>query len=202
MKPQSAPSDRQWFAAAMRQTGLVALALGICVIARAADPVIDNERVTVRDMTGTMPAVPHDFVAVSLSRPGTVSLGRKGSTAGEPGARTVLIELKDHPVAPIPNTSGYPLAFPRPHVEKLFENERVIVWSYRWLPGEPTPMDFHDKDVVVVYEEDTKIKSTTLDGKSVVGAHKSGDILFNRRDRTHTELLIGSSGSAVITELK
>jgi hypothetical protein len=26
------------------------------------------------------------------------------------------------------------------HVKKLLENNRVVVWSYRWNPGEPTPM--------------------------------------------------------------
>lgn len=202
MNPQTALSHRRWSVAAVRQAGLIALALSVCVLARAADPVIDNERVTVRDTTGTTTSVQHDFVAIPMNRPGTAVVGTKGGTVGEPGARTVLIELKDHPVAPIPNTSGYPLAFPRPHVDKLFENERVIVWSYRWLPGEPTPMHFHDKDVVVVYEEDTTLKSTTPDGKSEVNAHKSGEIRFNLRNRTHTELLVGSSGSAVITELK
>jgi hypothetical protein len=68
--------------------------------------------------------------------------------------------------------------------------------------GEPTPMHFHDKDVVVVYRQDTALKSTTPDGKTVVNEYKSGDIRFNRRDRVHTELLVRGTGSAVIIELK
>jgi hypothetical protein len=202
LRPTPAPARQRRSATAGARAGLVALALGIFALARAEPPVIDNERVTVRDTTGAVPAVPLDFVAVRLDRPGTAEVGRKGSAAGAPGAHTVVIELKDHPVAPIPNTSGYPPAFPRPHVERLFESDRVIVWSYRWLPGEPTPMHFHDKDVVVVFEEDTVLRSTTPDGRSVVNTYKSGDIRFNRRDRTHTERLVGDSGSAVITELK
>jgi len=55
---------------------------------------------------------------------------------------------------------------------------------------------------VVAYEEDTALKSTTPDGKSVVNEYKFGDIRFNRRDRTHTELLVRDTGSAVMTELK
>jgi hypothetical protein len=58
------------------------------------------------------------------------------------------------------------------------------------------------KDVVVVFEEDAALKSTTPDGKSVVNENKSGDIRFNRRDRVHTEVLVRGTGSAVITELK
>ena len=63
-------------------------------------------------------------------------------------------------------------------------------------------MHFHDKDVVVVYMEDTALKSTTPDGKSVLNEYKSGETRFNRRDRSHTELLVRGTGSAVMTELK
>jgi hypothetical protein len=170
--------------------------------ARAAQPVIDNERVTVWDVTGKLPPAAHDFVAVSLTHKGTAVLGHKGETPGKDGERTVVIELKDHVVPPLANTSGYPNAFPRPHIKKLLETDRVIVWSYRWNPGEPTPMHFHDKDVVVVYEEDTALKSTTPDGKSVVNEYRDDQIKFNPRSRVHTELLVRGTGSAVMTELK
>ena len=181
---------------------MVAIALGSAALVQAAQPIIDNERVTVWDTTSPLPPAEHDFVAVSLTKKGTAVLGRKGEVPGKEGARTIVIELKDHPVAPLPNKSGYPNAFPRPHVKKLFENDRVIVWSYRWNPGEPTPMHFHDKDVVVVYEEDTALKSTTPDGTSVLNEYKDGQTKFNLRDRTHTETLVRGTGSAVMTELK
>jgi hypothetical protein len=167
----------------------------------AACPTIDNDRVTVWDISGPYTAQ-HDFVAVSLAKKGTAYFGHKGDMPGKIGEETIVIELKDHPVAPLPNNTGYPNAFPRPRVVKLLENDRVIVWSYHWNPGEPTPMHFHDKDVVVVYEEDTALKSTTPDGKSVVNEYKDGQVKFNLRDRTHTELLIRGTGSAVMTELK
>jgi hypothetical protein len=174
----------------------------IFVPALAADAVIDNERVTVLDTTSPLPGSPRDFVAISLVQPGNAVFGRAGDTAGTAGSRSVVIELKNHRVAPIPNNSGYPNAYPRPHIEKILENDRVIVWRYRWNLGEPTPMHFHDKDVVVVYLEDSALKSTEPDGKSVLNEYKSGDIRFNRRDRTHTELLVRDAASAVITELK
>jgi len=141
-------------------------------------------------------------VVVSLSRKGSAVFGHKGNIPGEAGTRAAVIELKDHGVAPIANNSGYPLAFPRPRAKKMLENDRVMVWSYSWNLGEPTPMHFHDKDAVVVFEEDSALKSTTPDGKSVVNENKFGDIRFNRRDRTHTELLVRGTASAVIVELK
>jgi hypothetical protein len=179
----------------------------------AAKPVIDNDRVTVWDVTWTKgtanPAAGHDrdVVMMTLTGPGagTASFIAKGKERNKPGAigaRSLVIELKDHPVPPIENKTGYPLAFPRPHVKKLLENSRVIVWSYRWNPGEPTPMHFHDKDVVVVYLEDTALTSTTLDGAKKQNDYKAFDIRFNKRDRTHTELLAHGTGSAMMMELK
>jgi hypothetical protein len=169
----------------------------------AADPtsVIDNERVRVFDTTATLPAMPGDFVAISFEK-GTAVFGHAGETAGTDGARSIVIDLKNNPVPPLANNSGYPNAYPRPHIEKLLENDRVIVWRYRWYLNDPTPMHFHDKDVVVVYLEDSPLQSTTPDGKSVVNEYKSGDIRFNKRDRIHTELVVRGSASAVITELK
>jgi hypothetical protein len=167
-----------------------------------AQPALANERVTVWDTTGVMPPVQNDFIAVPLSRKGTAYFGHKGDTPGKAGARTVVIELKDHATAPIPNNSGYPLAFPRPRAKKLLENDKVIVWDYVWRPHEPTPMHFHDKDTLVVFEETGALQSTTPDGKSVVNEAKFGDIRFNRGNRTHTELLLRGHARAVITELK
>jgi hypothetical protein len=186
----------------MLRTTLFALSLMVTPAVQSAQPVIDNERATVWDTTEALAPAAHDFVAVSLSKKGSAVFGRKGDVPGVSGAHTVVIELKDAVVAPLANTSGYPNAFPRPRVVKLLENERVIVWSYTWNPGEPTPMHFHDKDVVVVYESDAALKSTTPDGKSVVNQYNSGEIRFNRRDRIHTELLMSKTGSAVITEFK
>jgi hypothetical protein len=185
-----------------KKLALLALTIWLAAPAWGDVPVIDNERVTVWQATAPSSASASDFLAVTLSGAGSVAFGHRGETVGGAGPKTVVIALKDHPVAPLVNNSGYPNAFPRPRVEKLLENERVIVWRYRWNPGEPTPMHFHDKDVVVVYLEDTVLKSTTPDGKSVVNESRSGAIRFNRRDRTHTELLVGNSGSAIITELK
>jgi len=78
----------------------------------------------------------------------------------------------------------------------------VVVWNYVWRKGVPTPMHFHDKDALVVYEATGALQSTTPDGKSTVNEYKFGDIRFNRRDRVHTELLLRGRAHAVITELK
>jgi hypothetical protein len=185
-----------------------AIALAAVLAASAAQslatepaPLIDNERVKVWDTTESVAAMPDDFVAISFAG-GNAVFGHAGETAGNNGARTIVIDLKNHPVAPLANTSGYPDAYPRPHIEKLLENDRVIVWRYRWYLNDPTPMHFHDKDVVVVYLEDSALQSTEPNGKVVLNEYKSGDTRFNKRDRVHTELVVRDTASAVITELK
>ncbi len=182
-------------------TLLGALVAPVFAADQPAPAVIDNERVKVFDTTAALPSMPDDFVAISFAN-GTAVFGHAGETAGQNGARTVVIDLKNHPVAPLPNNTGYPNAYPRPHIEKLLENDRVIVWHYRWFLNDPTPMHFHNNDVVVTYLEDSPLQSTTPDGKAVVNEYKSGDIRFNKRDRIHTELVVRGSASAVITELK
>jgi hypothetical protein len=186
----------------MPRIGIAALALSLAGYSFGAEPVLDNERVRVWDTTESLPPAQHDFVAVSLTRKGTAHFGHRGDAPGKSGVRTVVVELKDQAVPPLANTSGYPLAFPRPHARKLLENDRVVVWDYAWRPHEPSPMHFHDKDTLVVFEATGALQSTTPDGKATVNEIKFGDIRFNRRDRTHTELLLRGRGRAVITELK
>ncbi|HEV3039581.1 MAG TPA: hypothetical protein VHA33_17550 [Candidatus Angelobacter sp.] len=160
-------------------------------------PMVDNDRVTVWDTTASKQ--PLDAVLVSFS--GKAAFLPKGTTPKLHG-RSIVIGLKDHPVAPIPNHTGYPLAFPRPGSKKLLDNDRVTVWEYTWKPDVPTPMHFHDKDVVVLFLEEGDLKSTTPDGQSVVIPHAAGSVNFNPGNRTHFETLVRGKQHAIITELK
>lgn len=181
---------------------LFGLGLGCAALSHGAAPVLDNERVTVWDTSSAMPPAQHDFVAISLSHQGTAHFGHVGDIAGKSGVRTVVIELKDHPPAPIANNSGYPLAFPRAYAKKLLENDKVVVWDNVWHPGKPTPMHYHDKDALVVYEATGALQSTAPDGKQVVSEYKFAQVKFSPRDHAHTEVLVQGHGRAIITELK
>jgi hypothetical protein len=211
-------------------SSLMLLTIGVRAVGEPV-PVIDNERVTVWDITLAKgiegPATPHDLDTVIMFLEGgrirtvdsnaqrTVAARAfgdavfvpKGSDAkdmllSEGAAHEVVISLKDHASPVISNTSGYPAAFPRPGSVKVLENSRVIVWHYSWTPGVPTPMHFHDKDVVVAYRYDGALKSVTPTGPSVVNSYKAGDIRFNKGNRTHYEELMTGRQSAVMTELK
>jgi len=177
---------------------LVALTL-LGFQAPPAPPAIDNERVQVRALEGSVDSVPYDSVWVTNK--GLVTFFPKG-TSNKSLGKGILIGLKDFKVEPLVNKSGYPAAFPRPGSKKLFENARVVVWDYTWAPGVATPMHFHDKDVVVYYFEDGDLQSTTPSGEKTVNAYKPGMIRFNLRDRSHSETLIRGKQHGIMTELK
>jgi hypothetical protein len=185
--------------------------------------IIDNERVLVHDQTlpanGGAPGPLYltagravaggaaDGPGGQARQPGDVIFIPKGAAgerpaAGAPPLRVIQVDLKDHAVPPLANTSGYPNAFPRPGIKKVFENDRIIVWDYTWTPGVPTPMHFHDKDVVVTYLEEGALTSTTPDGQHVINPHHFGYTKFNARNRVHTELLARGQARAIIIELK
>lgn len=162
-------------------------------------PAIDNDRVTVWEVNGPVAAQPDDAMVISYS--GKTAFVKKGGTPKIEG-HSIVIDLKDHHVEPYKNPTQYQLAFPRPGSKKIFENDRVIVWDSVWTPGVPSPMHFHDKDVVVLFLEDGDLKSTTPDGKETVNQYTAGTIRFNAGNRTHTETLIKGKQHALITELK
>lgn len=197
----------------------------------APAPAIDNDRVTVWDITlvpgQSAPATPADKDTVILFLEGghirTISSDGKASEAtrkfgdailapkggsvtttlvsGGP-AHEIIVALKDHAEPALANPTSYPLAFPRPGSVKILDNPRLTVWHYSWTKGKPTPMHFHDKDVVVAYRYDGTLKSILPDGSSTDNAYKKGEIRFNKANRSHSELLTTGRQSAMILELK
>lgn len=193
--------------------------------------IFDNERVTIWDVTWIKgkPSAMHrhkfDLAGVYLvgspikvtlpdgtSRESTVEEGyvhfqRKGVTHIEEGLvddnprHAILIDLKDHVVAPLPDPAGMPKAFPREGAQSRFENERIAVWEYRWT-GQPTPMHFHGRDVVSVVMEGGEMESTTPDGKSQVSRVSRGEASFTPGNRTHSEKAISGAPRAILVELK
>jgi hypothetical protein len=194
------------FAAAIVSLSALTVAPAVRSQSEPLKPAIDNERVTVWNLAPSdneIPTPAHPCVFIRLT-PLLVAYFPKcsaeGWDAGPSGA--VVIELKDHPVPPLANASGFPNAFPRPGSMKRLETDKVIVWDYTWTTGVPTAMHFHDKDVVVVYLEDGALKSTTPDRQSVLNELSPRLIRFNLRDRIHTEELVRGKARAIITELK
>lgn len=210
----------------------LALATIAGAAAAAPAPVIDNEWVSVVDVvlkpgeTGPPTAEAADSVVMFLeggrirttSSAGKRTLATrrfgdsvfvpKGTQArdtlvsGRP-AHEIVLTLKDHPaIPPTPNRTGLPPAFPRAGSVKMLESDRFVVWRYTWKAGQPTPMHFHDKAVVVAYRYDGSLKSTTPNGETTVNQFKAGELRFNKPDRVHSELLVSPRESAVMIEFK
>jgi hypothetical protein len=68
--------------------------------------------------------------------------------------------------------------------------------------GKPTPMHFHNTEVVVVYRGDGDVASTTPDGKTATNHRNPGDIVFNVANRSHSEELVKGQQSGIMLELK
>ena len=207
---------------------LAMLAMPVLTLAARADalpPLIDNGRVTVRDVPLSRgqpgPAIRHagDYVILYVKggrirgadgksddhASGSAMTGQGGTTSDtalDADAHEVVVELKDSPSNTVPNTTGLPPGFPRPGAKKVFENDKVKVWNYTWLPGKPTPMHFHNTEVVVVYLGNGDIAATTPDGKKTVTHHNPGDIVFNLANRSHSEELVQGDMSGIMLELK
>ena len=182
---------------------------------------IDNDRVTVREIAMGPAGVElnhaGDHVSVFLTGTIGTNTGTQIRAAGEvmvggaglekliavSGApHIVVIDLKAGPAAHPANHTGYPLAFPRPGAQRLAQTPRITVRSYDWQPGKPTPMHFHDKDVVVIYRGEGTLDSVTPDGKHTPTAHHMGEIRFNKGNRAHFELLTSGKLGATMVELQ
>ena len=200
-------------------------AVTLAALADAPSPVIDNGRVTVRNVMlskgepgstithagayvvlyingGRIRGADGKTLAHAAGSAQAGHGGTTGDTALDADAHEVVVELKDSPSNTVPNTTGLPPGFPRPGSRKVFENDKVNVWNYTWLPGKPTPMHFHNTEVVVVYLGNGDITATTPDGKKTVNHHNAGDIVFNLANRSHAEELTQGEMSGVMLELK
>jgi quercetin dioxygenase-like cupin family protein len=190
---------------------------------------IANGRVTARDVTwrhGTLRPANHfqDSITVFLQggrmrivkpdgsfsivtrKTGDVIAERIGPAdnrdAVDAPVRGIVIDLHDNMVPGITNTSGYPDAFPRQGSKKVLETARVIVWDYTFAAGQPSPMHFHSRDVVTIYTEDGAVTSTNPAGVQTVNNHHPGQVVFNLRNRTHTEQLTRGKVHVIAVELK
>jgi hypothetical protein len=200
-------------------------ALPLAAMAQTPAPVMDNARVTVRDVTlepgKPGPSIEHagDYAIlyfkggrirgsngrVKNHPDGGAFFGHGGVTSdtavGAP-AREIIVELKDTPSNTVPNTTGLPLAFPREGSKMILENARMRVWNYAWVPGKPTPMHFHNTEVVVVFRGDGDVASTTADGKVTTAHHHPGEVVFNTANRSHSEQVVTGEQSGIMLELK
>jgi predicted metal-dependent enzyme (double-stranded beta helix superfamily) len=209
-----------------------ALICGLALLATPAlardplfPPTIDNARVTVFDVKlqpgDPCSSIDHtgDYVILYFEGGRVRSADGKTQTHPSGGAmfvhggtscdvaigkpvREIVVDLKDAPSNTVPNNTGLPPAFPRQGSKLILENDRVRVWNYTWLPGKPTPMHFHNTEVVVAYRGNGDVSSSTPDGKTTVNHRQAGDIVFNLANRSHSEALVSGEQSGIMLELK
>lgn len=192
--------------------------------------IIDNDRVSVWDSRLTTgergPNTPDDVDKIIMFIDGgdfemTTALGafirvptlpgqamfiprgsRQPVLASQGPLQVAIVALKDAPSPSYPNNKGLAAAFPRPGSTRMIATPRATVWRHSWQPGTPTPMYFHDKDVVVAYRHDGSLTSVSPDGAAITTDYKKGDIRFHRGGRSHQEVLTTERQSALMVELR
>jgi quercetin dioxygenase-like cupin family protein len=197
-----------------------------------ATKVLENESVVIWDVTWEngkptpMHQHPVDVVGVTLvpgtvrvtlpdgstreserDEVGSVSAGGKGLTHREEGTsdvprRAILIELKEARKKAETAPPGVPLAWPREGSAKLLENDRVVVWDYRFQKDRAIPLHFHDKDAVVVELEPGVTRSVPKEGAPQETVWKGMRARFAPRDRLHGEAYVSGSPRAIVVEIK
>ncbi len=197
-----------------------------------ATKVLENESVVVWDVTWAKgkPTPMHehvvDIVGVTLvpgtvrvtlpdgstrenqrDTPGAVSAGGKGLIHMEEGTsdvprRAILIELKEARKDPIRAPDGVVPAWPREGASKVLENDRVVVWDYRFEAGRAIPLHFHDKDTVVVELEPGVTRSVPQDGSPEQSTWEGMRARFAPRGRFHREEVVSGSPRAIVVEIK
>ena len=199
--------------------------LTVPALAQLPAPVIDNARVTVRDIHLEKgkpgPVIPHaGFFAVLYFDGGRLKIadghtvrhpagdavtgngGVTHDTALDKDQREIVVEFKNAPSNTVPNTTGLPPAFPREGSKLVMDSKYARVWNYAWTIGKPTVMHFHDTEVVVAYRGDGDITATDPSGKATTSHRATGDIVYNLANRAHSEALVKGQVSGVMLELK
>lgn len=97
-----------------------------------------------------------------------------------------------------------PPPFPRPGIEKLFENEHLIVWKgVLGVKGVPTAMHHHERDLVGIFLDAGQVRNTLQDGTVREGSpFIRGAVAFQPRGVTHIEEVLVDGTRAIGVEPK
>jgi hypothetical protein len=98
---------------------------------------------------------------------------------------------------------SYPPPFPREGVTKLFENERVVVWTAAFLKNRPTPLHEHTMDGIGVFLSEGQLRNRMLDGTVREGKpFGNGHVVLAQRGVIHIEESLVEGTKAILIELK
>lgn len=97
-----------------------------------------------------------------------------------------------------------PPPFPRPGIEKAFENDYMVVWKgLLGLKGMPTVMHHHERDLVGVFLDPGQVRTMLQDGTMREGSpFVRGAVAFQARGVTHVEEVLVDGTRAVGVEPK
>lgn len=197
-----------------------------------AKRVLDNAWVTAWDATWipSKPTVTHrhvyDYFGVELvdsrtdlvgidGQARTVTLKRgqswfiaKGAThfevglTNDPPRRAILVDRSDVPSPSYDNSTPLPSAFPLDGGQRVVDNQRVVMWDQTWMPGQPGPMSFYSRNVVVMFVDGGELTLGAPDGPSEVSSFATGQVVFLPGGRARSVRATTHAVRAIVVELK
>ena len=125
--------------------------------------------------------------------------------AGGKPFEVILVELKDRPASSSPAAAiaaaDDPLKVAAKNHKLEFENDRVRVIRVKSAPGEKSAMHAHPANVVIALS-DTRVRSTSADGKTEETNVKAGDVLWRGPLKHSSENIGDKPFEVIIVELK
>jgi quercetin dioxygenase-like cupin family protein len=117
-------------------------------------------------------------------------------------ARNLTVELKDEPIAARAHNASAPEGFPREGARLVFENARVAVWDYTYVPGRVVPLHIHNRDAVVVPVDPGEVRVQFRNGETRITRLVPGEALFFSGADAHSEEATVGSPRVIAIELK
>lgn len=98
-----------------------------------------------------------------------------------------MTELKPVAPGPAPTASKYPPAYPREGANRIFENDRVIVWDVTLAKHTRTEMHDHPYDIMSMTLRPGAIRDVGADGVTEPRNFEVGQVRFQKKGRIHAD---------------
>jgi len=157
---------------------------------------------------GRLITTPDGAVRAAITRVGSLSTTRKGTTHIEngntdPPLRAVFIELKKETASGLPAAdAGGPALFPRDGATQVLDDDRVTVWDYTWVSGVQGLRYRPARETVIVWLGAGTLRVTPRDGAATVSDVKAGTMRHIARGSNETVEVVSGSPRAMFFELK
>ena len=157
---------------------------------------------------GRLIATPDGAVRTAMTKVGSLSTTRKGTTHIEDGntdppLRAVFIELKKETASGLRAAdAGGPALFPRDDATQVLDDDRVTAWDYTWASGVQGLRYRPTRETVIVWLGAGTLRVTRGDGTATVSDVEAGTMRHIASGSNEMVEVVSGSPRAMFFELK